>query len=197
MIRVVLQKEPKRFDARVRVPRKRAIARLKTGKIDALPPYWRRCMDDLWKAYSGICSYMALYIPRTTGATTVEHLAPKSKDVDLAYEWSNYRLVCSTMNSRKSDFEDVLDPFKIKDGWFILGFPSCEVTAAPKLSKRTRQAVLSTIARLKLNDAKCLFDRGQYLDDYQKGLTNMVFLKKYSPFLARELDRQGLRRPGD
>jgi hypothetical protein len=71
------------------------------------------------------------------------------------------------------------------------------VAAAPRLSGKTRQAVLKTIARLKLNDAKCLSDRSRYLDDYQRRDTTFAFLSKYSPFLARELDRQGLRRPGD
>jgi hypothetical protein len=197
MIRVALQKEPASFDVRVRAPGTKAIADFKAGRIKKLPEHWRKCIDELWQAYSGICAYMCVYIDRIAGARTVEHMAPKSKAVDLAYEWNNYRLVCSTMNGRKSDFEDVLDPVKVKDGWFVLTFPACEVAAAPRLSGKTRQAVLKTIARLKLNDAKCLSDRSRYLDDYQRRDTTFAFLSKYSPFLARELDRQGLRRPGD
>ena len=52
----------------------------------------------------------AYWIPPVTGGRSVEHFAPKKKHRDFAYEWDNHRLVCSVMNSRKRDFEDVLDP---------------------------------------------------------------------------------------
>ncbi len=69
-----------------------------------------RCLNELYSLYNGICAYACVLIPPVTGGRSVEHFAPKMKHPDYAYEWKNYRLVCSLMNSRKRDFEDVLDP---------------------------------------------------------------------------------------
>jgi hypothetical protein len=194
MIPVKRQPEPASFDKTVRQPGLQFV-RDNPGK--KLNPHWRKCIDDLWIAYSGVCAYMCLHIHRVTGALTVEHMIAKSSRVDLAYEWSNYRLVCSTLNGRKSDYDDVLDPFLIKDGWFVLRFPHCKVDPGDGLTKAQRRDVEKTIERLKLNDAKCLSERGQYLDNYNRGDTSFAFLQRMAPFIARELQRQGLRRPTD
>lgn len=197
MIRVKLQPEPANFDAKVRRPGTTAIEKFKRGEIKKLPSYWRHCLDDLWKAYDGICAYLCTFIHSGSGARAVEHFAPKSKSVDLAYEWRNYRLACSTINSWKSNFEDVLDPFEIDTGWFELEFPACKVVPAPGLAPARRRAVAETIERLRLNHAKCRGERLRYWDFYIAGDANFRFLKSSSPFLAIELDRQGYRRPND
>lgn len=116
MIHVALQPEPERFDALVRQPGSRALA----ANVEHLPPYWRECLDDLRRSYRSICAYLCVIVPPGTGAGSVDHFAPKSKHRELAYEWSNYRFVGALMNVRKRDFEDVLDPMEIPDGWFIL-----------------------------------------------------------------------------
>ena len=60
----------------------------------------------------------------------MEHFAPKKKHPDHAYIWENYRLVCTVMNSRKRDFENVLDPFEVEDGWFQIQFNSSTASIA-------------------------------------------------------------------
>ena len=123
MIPVTPAPEPAAFDGKVRQPGLRAIAELAgeqptppriagqpyapiAASRDAIPagkfpPYWREMLDDLMDSYHRICAYLCLYIPRGTGAPSVDHVVAKSKRWDRVYEWSNYRLASSLMNARK------------------------------------------------------------------------------------------------
>lgn len=193
MIHVELQPEPADFDAKVRRPGRAALASGKTP----LPELWRLCLLDLHAAYRGICAYLCIYIPRGTGARTVDHLAAKSDSPDLAYEWSNYRLACGLMNARKREFADVLDPFDIDDDLFVLEFSFFQVSPAPGLSPAKQDAVLRTIDRLKLNDEECRAARAQYYDVYIDGSVRFEYVDRHSPFVAREMRRQGLLHPAD
>ena len=191
MIRVLPQPEPADFDARVRQPGLRDLAR----NPERFPNHWRHCAMQLWEAYKGICAYLCVVIPRGTGARSVDHLAPKSNHPKVAYEWSNYRLVCSLMNARKREFEDVLDPFEILDGWFILELSFLQVLPNPDLDEETRSRVKATIDRLKLDDDECRKARAMYYDAYLEGDLPFHLLERWSPFVAMELRRQGLYPP--
>ena len=195
MIHVVPQNEPPDFDEKVRKPGLIAVER---GDIP-LPEYWRRCLDDLYRLYDGICAYICIYIPQVTGGRTVEHFAPKKKHRNDAYEWSNYRLVCNVMNSRKRDFEDVMDPFEILDGWFHLQLTTMKVVPNYDLPPNIKDRINDTIMRLKLNHSDCIKARSNYYDEYIAHDDPLPFrlLKKWNPFVAMELERQGLRRDSD
>ena len=70
------------------------------GSKDAIPggrfpDCWRRSLDGLMASYHRICAYLCLYIPRGTGARSVDHMIAKSAAWNQAYEWTNYRLACS------------------------------------------------------------------------------------------------------
>lgn len=188
MIHVDLQPEPAYFDAKVRKLGAAALARA----ADPLPSHWRHCLDDLHKAYQGICAYLCIYIPRGTGGCTVEHFVAKSSSPNLAYEWNNYRLACSLMNARKNVFDDVLDPFNVITGWFQLEFSGLQVLPAPELSPSDAKAVQDTIDRLNLNDQECRDARAEWYDEYRRGHVDFDFLKRRSPFVAIEVERQGL-----
>ncbi|XXY49280.1 hypothetical protein WME91_55650 [Sorangium sp. So ce269] len=133
-----------------------------------------------------------MLVPRGTGARSVDHVAPKSKRRELAYEWSNYRFVCSLMNARKRDFEDVLDPMEIPDGWFVLELSFLQVLPAEGLHDEARARVHATIERLKLNDTECIAAREMYYAAYLEGGLKLEWLHEWSPFVAREVVRQGL-----
>lgn len=195
MIRVEPQPEPSGFDAAVRQKGLTALSDKKAGRIAKLPDHWRACLPDLRTAYGDVCAYAAIYIDPVTGGDSVEHFAPKSTDEDLAYEWSNYRLVCRLMNSRKSAFRDVLDPFAVADGWFILNLTTMGIEPSAELSEPERTAVVNTIGRLKLDDKKCRQARANYYDLYLKGYLSFAGLRHLSPFVAAEVERQGLKRP--
>jgi 5-methylcytosine-specific restriction endonuclease McrA len=211
LIRVEPQPEPERFDQDVRQPGRSAIAEL-TGKPltlqrpgprrrkiaerpedippAKLPPFWRKCLPDLHRAYRGICSYVCVYIEPVTGAGTVDHMVPKSGAVKEAYEWSNYRLACALMNARKSDVPDVLDPFEIDDGWFELDLINFQIKPNPQLDAAIRQKVLTTIERLGLDKSACRRLQARYYFDYIDQHIDLEYLDRYAPFLALELRRQ-------
>ncbi|MFY9820868.1 MAG: hypothetical protein WAM82_05765 [Thermoanaerobaculia bacterium] len=188
MIRVQPQPEPDDFDAKVRQPGLRALTE---GAGDP-PPLWRDCALQLWEAYRGICSYLCVLIPRGTALRSVDHFLAKSQRRDQIYEWSNYRLACSLMNSRKREFEDVLDPFEVEAGWFVLEFSFLQILTNPNLDAATQARVQATIDRLKLNDNECLQARATYYEPYRRGLLAFEMLEWWSPFVAAELKRQGL-----
>jgi hypothetical protein len=95
------------------------------------------------------------------------------------------------MNSRKREHQDVLDPFTLQHGWFLLDFPSLQVRPNPGLSQADRERVCRTIARLKLNDYKAIDERKAWLEAFKAG-AGLGFLRKRAPFLAHELERQQL-----
>jgi hypothetical protein len=154
--------------------------------------YWKDCLDDLFDRYSSTCAYLAVHIERVTAIGSVDHFAPKSLLPVQAYEWSNYRLVCSRMNSRKREFQDVLDPFLIEDGIFHLELVTGRIFPAPHLSSAIEQQVLDTIERLGLDDAGCRSLRSGHFQDYIDGHITAAYLKRISPFVWREANRQGL-----
>ncbi|MFO7563943.1 MAG: hypothetical protein R6X02_14950 [Enhygromyxa sp.] len=159
---------------------------------DRLPPTWRHCLPQLYDAYAGICAYLCVYIERVTGARTTDHFVARSREPHLAYEWSNFRLACSLMNSRKGAVAEVLDPCEIEDGWFELGLPGFGVKPGSGLSPTVRRAVEVTIAKLGLDDWECRDLRRKHILDYQTGRVDLRWLERESPFVARELRRCGL-----
>jgi hypothetical protein len=218
MIRVGLAAEPASFDGAVRQPGLDAIRELvgeeplkkRPGRkrktiadsrdaipADEFPPIWRTALSDMLGAYKRLCAYTCLYIEHVTGGASVDHMLPKSTRWDHIYEWSNYRLACALMNSRKNDAADVLDPFEVGDGWFALEFDEHQVICGPGIDVATAAKVEATITRLKLNDEDCLKARREYAQSYQEGEIGLSYLERRSPFIARELRRQGKLRQGD
>jgi len=155
--------------------------------------YWSEVKWDLYDAYGGICNFTCHWIPRDTGSITVEHYKPKSRYPNKAYVWSNFRLMCGTLNGRKGDSENVLDPFRVADGTFIIEFPSLLVKPAPNLTRYMARRVLATIARLQLNDeGTCIKARERYVKQYCQELIDFAHVAREAPFIAYELTRQGL-----
>src|SRR5215831_15757470 len=128
MIPVKPQSEPDVFDRLVRIPGINFLKQLSgakpTDKQWKLHAYWKEVRPQLEKCYHCVCAYYAHWIPSGSCHVTVDHYIPKSAEPELAYEWSNFRLACTNANARKSNFQDVLDPFQIEDNWFILEFPA-------------------------------------------------------------------------
>lgn len=198
MIHVSAQKEPDSFDAEVRQKglawlRKNAIPlELPLPPKTKLKPYWQSCLDEMHTSYNGYCAYLAVYIERVISVGSVDHFIPKLNRVDLAYEWSNYRLACSRMNSRKRDFEDVLDPFEVETGWFRLEPVTGRIYPNPSLSAELKGTIQTTIDRLGLDDAGNRGLRARYFHLYCSVGYPEKALKQQSPFVWVEARRQGL-----
>ena len=219
MIPVTPAPEPSAFDSKVRQPGLRAIAELAGEQpapprtagqpyapvaasrdaipADKFPPYWREMLDDLMDSYHRICAYLCLYIPRGTGAPSVDHAVAKSKRWDRVYEWSNYRLASSLMNARKGAAADVLDPFDVKEDWFALELVGFQVLPGDGLADEVTGAVANTIERLRLNDPACCEAHAEYAEDYWNEGIRLDYLERHAPFVARELRRQHLLSPGE
>ena len=193
MIPIQQQLEPKNFDKKVRQKGKAFLQKSPSPRTWKNHEYWRESLQDLHKAYNGICAYSAHWIPEIEGSSTVDHFIPKSVEPALAYEWENFRLSCLKMNARKRDFQDVLDPFKINYGWFVLNFPSLLIKPSLDLDESVRNKIKKTIKRLKLNhDDLCVQNRLRWILDYCKNEITYDFLRKNAPFIAYELERQEL-----
>lgn len=199
MMRVIPAPEPDSFDRVVRQPGLHALqtmaAREFGGSIEAIPanrfpPCWRKSLNDLLEAYQRICSYLCLYIARGTGARSVDHMVAKSVAWDRAYEWTNYRLACSLMNARKGHVASVLDPFEVKDGWFVLELVAFQVLPGQGLPDRVATAAADTIDRLRLNDDECCGARAEYAEAYWREEISIDYVRRHAPFVESELRRQ-------
>ena len=153
--------------------------------------YWTKALGQLYAAYNGLCSYTTRYLVYTG---TIDHFRPKSKYPQLAYEWSNYRLARQTINTRKGNSEEVLDPFLIEKRWFILHLPSCLIKPALGLPREIRVQVNSTINTLRLNDDERLVEeRLEFLVALADGDISLRHLQRHYPFLAQEVQHQGVQ----
>lgn len=208
MIRVEPQPEPPEFHELVRKDGLRALAELRghpteprsgpkrrpkeTIEAKDLREYWTRSLDDLHRAYRGVCAYACLYIPYVVGSKTTDHFVAKaSTEPEHAYEWSNYRLACGLMNSRKGTHA-IIDPFVIEGTWFHLDLSTMAINASadPELPAELIERVEHTIAILGLDDAECRKARGDWYQPYLDGEISFSFLEKRCPFLAAEIVRQ-------
>ncbi len=88
---------------------------------------------------------------------------------------------------------DVLDPFVIGDDWFALELVEFQVIAGRGLSGNEADAVSETIHRLCLNKPEYCEARLEFAQDYWDGEVSWDHLCRHSPFVARELCRQGRR----
>lgn len=157
-----------------------------------IAPLWRACLDDMYRLYGGTCAYLAVHFERVTGAGSVDHFIAKSPHPAKAYEWANYRLACSRMNSCKREYDDVLDPFLLADGWFHLELISGRIFPNPTLLPAEIDQVDATITRLGLDEPGCREMRARHCEDYIKNDYTADFLRRRSPFVWMEANRQGL-----
>ena len=193
MILIAKQPKPTDFDVNVNNPGLAFLATTPhpTTRQWKSHAYWQKSLRSLYELYHGICAYCGEWISPSTGDPVVDHFSPKSLHPKMAYEWDNYRLACLRFNSRKKDYEDVLDPFTIGEAWFILDFPSLIVKANSALDSSQQQLVKATISRLQLNDETCIESRIRWVEEFCEHL-DYDFLSRRAPFIAYELGRQGL-----
>lgn len=194
VLKVKPQPEPDTFNELVRVPGKRFLksTRNPTRNQWSTHAYWTKALTDMRESYGAICAYSCHWIP-ATGGRSIDHFNSKSTHPGDAYEWSNYRLTFSVLNGCKGTDPNVLDPFLVQSEWFTIKFPSLLVSPAAGLKAPLTARITWTINKLHLNDEdKCLKDRFAYVRDYCLRNITLTFLRERAPFLAKELERQGL-----
>jgi len=194
MVPVQPKPEPSDFKVEVREPGLKFLATTPkpSTKEWNKHSYWTAILPHLYKIHDGICAYYAEWIPNNLTSPHVDHFHPKTKYSHLAYEWSNYRLASQLANTRKSTCVDVLDPFSLQPDSFLLEFPSLLIKINSQLDPINAKKVKDTIDRLKLNEENQIKSRERWINDYCKNEFVFVYLKKKAPFIAYELERQGM-----
>jgi len=157
--------------------------------------YWQNVHADLYAWHRGICVYCASWTPRFRGRgvdhTSIDHFVPKSKNRQLAYEWSNFRLVRSKLNHRKDSFQDVIDPCTLRSGWFRLNFITFLLEPNAALLPRAQRQVTATIQRLLLNsDSAYVNERARVIYQYAAGKMTFADIQRRYPFIASEMNVQ-------
>ena len=191
MIRVLPKPEYAAFDSDVRVPGRRFLTNNPSplSREFGRHNYWTRAKRELRRAYLR-CAYTSRRIRGDN--VSVDHFLPKAKYPLLAYEWDNYRLARPKLNRNKGDSEDLFDPFHVRDSWFFLDCPSCLIHPSDTLEGNRRQDVCSTIQVLKLNSNELAAERCRWLADLALDLISLDYLKREYPFLASQVERQGI-----
>lgn len=191
MLPLSLQPEPSYFDTDIRQKGNHWLTKHPTAKPSKYPAYWRNCLDDLHHLYEGICAYYCIYVDLAQGAATVDHFLPKSIDKQSVYEWKNYRFASLAANRTKKHNE-VYDPFLLPRDYpiFYIDFSNGEVYLAPNLSSTEQEKAEMTITHLKLNSKRLCEMRMHHFSCYLKNEFTSEYLKKQSPFVWAELNRQ-------
>jgi uncharacterized protein (TIGR02646 family) len=154
---------------------------------DEFRPHWRTITLHAYETYGTICAYTAMYIDYATGAVTIDHFRPKTKHPDEAYEWSNYRLCALSINRRKYDHDDVLDPFTIPPNLFKINLSSGKISyRGVRGTEHLESACEATIKRLNLNEDYLVKNRMEYLTRYEK-YGDAEELKAKAPIIYEEL----------
>jgi hypothetical protein len=194
VIRVERQPEPDNFNEEVRVPGLDFIQKTLQAGLSLTKEwnkgngcFWRKAIPSLEFLYNKICAYSSLWLPPSKG--TVDHYISKSRNNNLAYEWNNFRLTRLETNRCKGLHTDILDPFEIGENWFTLDFTTFMLHPNQELPNEIKQAVQTTIRKLKLNEDDYVNAREMWYEAFKD---NPAKLAEVSPFIAHETQRQGI-----
>jgi hypothetical protein len=193
MIPVVKQREPEDFNKKVRMPGQVFLKNNPSPNSVQFQRhnYWKHIREDLYQQYKNICAYTGEWFPWPSAS--VDHFVPKSIEPQLAYEWDNYRLTTKNMNNIKADKIGIIDPFEVQFGWFVMIFPACAVKSCNNLNERDKKKINDTICILELNSSERIEKRYGIISNYISKDISFDSLRKNYPYIAYELERQGLR----
>lgn len=186
MIPVAKVKKPKDFDATVKTPGDLWLQANPNAKRP--PPLWSAYTTTLSEANDDRCGYAAMLDP--TGGS-VDHYLSIGKHRTLAYEWSNYRFASNTLNSSKKTADDtVLDPEKVKAGWFKILLPSLQMVVTENVPKKYKAKAEFTLKRLNLRDGERIIRwRRSWYQLYEKGDLTMEGLQRVAPLIAEAISQ--------
>ena len=180
MIPVKKPRKPSTFNRDCRIPGNRWLTA--NPKVKKLTAFWFKFQPALETAFFKRCGWWAVRI--TDGA--VDHFLSTKNHRHLAYEWSNYRYIATSVNSSKGNHDAaVLDPFDIQDGWFEVILPSMQLVATSQIPPALTARANFTIKQLKLANGYKIrkIRRGYYEDHKLKGLP-LNLLREYAPMVA-------------
>jgi hypothetical protein len=194
MIRIPLHPQPRNFEAKVRAPGRRFLARTPHPRPHEWQKhnYWSFIHGDLVELYSGICAYCASWMPADASnhqmRSSVDHFIPKTKSPPDAYEWQNLRICRRRMNQNKGE-EMILDPVTIVNGSFQLDFDTFLISADRRLKRHDQDRIEGTIDQLDLNHADYVGERTDVIHQYCLNEIDFRKVERRFPFIATEMQR--------
>lgn len=161
-----------------------------TASSDKFPGYWREFQPELAEGFSCRCGWSAMHIG-LDGAVDHYHSRSGPKGRRLAYEWSNYRYISTTVNSSKQALDsEVLDPFEVQDGWFEVRMPSFQLVRTDRVPSALRKKADYTIERLKLDQGtKFIANRIYWYREHRRKGLPLDRLREYAPLVADAIGR--------
>lgn len=183
-------KEPTGFDKHCRKKGKDWLKKNPTAPSTKFPGYWRDFQPQLAAGFTYRCGWSAMHIG-TDGAVDHYHSRSGPKGRKLAYEWSNYRYISTTVNSSKQALDaEVLDPFDVQYGWFEVRLPSFQLVRTSRVPVRLRDKADYTINRLKLvNGSKFIANRKYWYQQHRLNGLPLENLHEYAPLVATAVER--------
>ena len=138
------------------------------------------------------CGYSAMFEP----VGTVDHFVSVDEDMQLAYDWGNYRYASGWINSSKQNATGLLDPFEVHDGSFEILLPSLQLVLSDAVPEADREKAAYTLERLHLaHDERIIRQRREWYRMYQDGEITLDGLRKKAPLIARAIDKANARSP--
>jgi hypothetical protein len=188
MMRFEQAAEPARWDERVR---RRGISWLKTHPgYDRPTDYWLEFENDLAAAFGQKCAYCVMLVMRGD----MDHFVPiarlkETSQDEMAYEWSNFRYVESTLNKGKSK-RNMLDPFKVKNEWFEILLPSLQLQLTASVPKSRRKLAEFTLQELGLIDGEIVVRyRSKWFELYRNRRLDLDGLREIAPLIANAVEK--------
>jgi len=126
---------------------------------------------------------------------TVDHFISLHEDRSLAYEWSNYRYCLQTINSYKGKTSagQLLDPYKIQEGWFEIHLPSLQLRVSDTVPQQLQEWANFTLDKLRLRDHETVLgQRSEWYRMYQSGELTLEGLWKKAPLIAAAITKAGM-----
>jgi hypothetical protein len=193
MIPVARVPEPERFDRDCRQRGKRWFA--ERGDGERPRDYWSPFRTALAQGFGERCGYLGMLI--TSGH--VDHYRSLRTHRELAYEWDNYRYVDSSINQCKGSLgEELLDPYEIEEGWFVIELPGLQMRISERVPEPLRARARFTLDRLQLRDGESAIRyRRQWLAMYESGKLALEGLAQVAPLLAEAVRRRDARSPSE
>ena len=189
--------EPEHFDKNCRVPGATFLSKRPEKDPHEKSEWWSAFKPKLAEHFHHRCGWLATPIGLHGD---VDHFlscghrsGSPSPHRSSAFEWTNFRYICGTVNSRKGSLDDqVLDPCEIGTGWFEVILPSFQLIA----TKLIPTAALHAKAKFTLEelDLRRGFEaRWARWDVYRRhwngGNPNVLALAEDAPLIAEAVQR--------
>lgn len=100
----------------------------------------------------GKCAYCESKLLHITYGD-VEHISPKSQDIDSIFKWSNLTLACDACNTNKGDSSDIVDPYQDEPDLYFR-FLGPMVYANPNRAKGVMTHTILKLNRLELIEGR-------------------------------------------